>query len=252
MSQIHFVDGEKGGVGKSFFTKALVYHCLAKKLNFHLIDSDRSNPDVHKRYPDISQTIFFSEVEKKSNDADKIFELSLDKPCIVNLPSQIEVIVSGWIARNGLVEELGREYQLEICKWFVCTGGHDSITLFIESCEKFASQIKHILVQNYFSADEDDWEMIYREYPKLQEIIKTHNIPTLAFPRLGTTDKNLIDQNQWTFEQTIDRENTQIGALSKQRVVTFLRALSHNLDQLGIFTPESFKSHSAKAKKPAA
>ncbi|MFP5274907.1 hypothetical protein [Coleofasciculus sp.] len=194
MSQIHFVDGEKGGVGKSFFTRALVYHCLAKKLSFHLIDSDRSNPDVHKRYPDISQTIFFSEVEKKSNDADRIFEL----------------------------------------------------------CEKFASQIKHILVQNYFSADEDDWEMIYREYPKLQEIIKTHNIPTLAFPRLGTTDKNLIDQNQWTFEQTIDRENTQIGALSKQRVVTFLRSLSHNLDQLGIFTPESFKSHSAKAKKPAA
>ncbi|HEY9597784.1 MAG TPA: mobilization protein [Cyanophyceae cyanobacterium] len=252
MSQIHFIDGEKGGVGKSFFTKALVYHCLTKKLKFYLIDSDRSNPDVHKRHPDISQTIFFSEVEKKSNDADKIFELSLEQPCIVNLPSQIEAIVSGWIERNGLADDLGAQYKLEIYKWFVCTGGHDSITLFIESCEKFAPKIKHVLVQNYFSADEDDWEMIYRGYPKLEEVIKKHNIPCLAFPRLGTSDKNLIDQHQWTFEQTIDKENTEIGALSKQRVVTFLRNVGNNLDPLNIFTPEAFKAHSAKAKKPAA
>jgi hypothetical protein len=62
---------------------------------------DRSNPDVASRYPDCSKTVFFSEVEKKANDVDVIFNLSLEKPVIVNLPSQIEVVVTNWIERNG-------------------------------------------------------------------------------------------------------------------------------------------------------
>jgi MinD superfamily P-loop ATPase len=52
MPQIHLIDGEKGGVGKSFFARALVYYLNLKKLSFHLVDSDRSNPDVASRYPD--------------------------------------------------------------------------------------------------------------------------------------------------------------------------------------------------------
>ena len=252
MSQIHFIDGEKGGVGKSFYTRALVYYLNLKKLRYYLIDSDRSNPDVAARYPDHSKTVFFSEIEKKSNDADIIFNLSLDRPVIVNLPSQIELIVTGWINRNGLLEDIGQEYGLEIYKWFVCTGAHDSITLFIESAEKFSGKIKHILVKNYAFSDEDDWAQVFQDYPKLEQIVKQQNIPQVVLPRLGTSEKNVIDQKMWTFEMAGSKDNLEISALPKQRIVNYLRMFVANLDELGILTPESFKVHSAKPKKPAA
>jgi len=245
MPQIHLIDGEKGGVGKSFFARALVYYLNQKKLSFHLVDSDRSNPDVASRYPERSQTVFFSEVEKKANDVDVIFNLSLEMPVI-------EVVVTNWIERNGLADDLGKEYGLEVYKWFLCTGAHDSNTLFIESAEKFKGRVKHILIKNQAFADEDDWKQIVQDYPRLEQLIKEQTIPQLVLPRLGTSEKNVIDQKQWTFDFAGSKDNKDMSALPKQRVVNYLRTLTQNLDELGILTPESFKSHSAKPKKPAA
>jgi hypothetical protein len=252
MPQIHLIDGEKGGVGKSFFARALVYYLNIKKLSFHLVDSDRSNPDVASRYPERSQTVFFSEVEKKANDVDVIFNLSLEMPVIVNLPSQIEVVVTNWIERNGLADDLGKEYGLEVYKWFLCTGAHDSNTLFIESAQKFKGRVKHVLIKNQAFSDEDDWKQIFQDYPQLEQLLKEQNIPQIVLPRLGTSEKNVIDQRQWTFDFASSKENKDMSALPKQRVVNYLRSFTQNLDELGILTPDSFKTHSAKPKKPAA
>jgi hypothetical protein len=252
MPQIHLIDGEKGGVGKSFFARTLVYYLKEKKLSFHLVDSDRSNPDVASRYPDSSQTVFFSEVEKKANDVDVIFNLSLEKPVIVNLPSQIEVVVTNWIERNGLADDLGKEYGLEVYKWFCCTGAHDSNTLFIESASKFKGRVHHVLIKNQAFSDEDDWKQIFQDYPQLEQLINEQKIPQLILPRLGTAEKNVIDQKQWTFDHAASKDNKEFSALPKQRVVNYLRSLTTNLDELGILTTESFKVHSAKPKKPAA
>jgi hypothetical protein len=252
MPQIHLIDGEKGGVGKSFFARALVYYLNIKKLSFHLVDSDRSNPDVASRYPDCSKTVFFSEVEKKANDVDVIFNLSLEKPVIVNLPSQIEVVVTNWIERNGLADDLGKEYGLEVYKWFCCTGAHDSNTLFIESASKFKGRVHHVLIKNQAFSDEEDWKQILLDYPQLEQLINEQKIPQLILPRLGTAEKNVIDQKQWTFDHAGSKDNKEFSALPKQRVVNYLRSLTTNLDELGILTAESFKTHSAKPKKPAA
>ena len=46
MATINFVTGEKGGVGKSFFTRVLIEHYQAQNIAFKLIDADRTNPDV--------------------------------------------------------------------------------------------------------------------------------------------------------------------------------------------------------------
>lgn len=251
MAQIHFIDGEKGGVGKSLFARLLVHYCLGKGLKFYLVDADRSNPDVAARYPD-SHTVFFSEEEKKSNAVDIIFNYSLEKPVIVNLPSQIFPAVTDWIKRNGLIEsEIATEYNIEVFKWFLCNGGHDSITLFTESAETFQGKVKHIFVKNYKDADEDDWTQIFTHYPKLGEVIKQQNIPQLILPKFSSMERNLIDQNQWTFAKAIEKESG-LPILSKQRVVNYLKNFSVNIEELKILTAEGFQKHSAKPKKPAA
>jgi hypothetical protein len=51
-SQIYWVGGDKGGVGKSMVSMALLDYLLARSASTMLIESDTSNPDVCKAYKD--------------------------------------------------------------------------------------------------------------------------------------------------------------------------------------------------------
>ena len=154
MQQIHLIDGEKGGVGKSLFARVLVEYCLWKGLEFKLVDADRTNPDVGHIYQSIHPTltcygnsndkgdseelkpIFFSEDEKKSYETDRIFEMAMSVSVIVNLPANVYPLVTDWIEKNDLLS-LGEKHGVNICKWFICNGGYDSIRLFMDSPETF-------------------------------------------------------------------------------------------------------------------
>ena len=89
MPTIHLIDGEKGGVGKSFVTRAMIQYCLDRSLPFVAVETDRSNPDVAGVYKDICKYAVLSEDEKQADKADRIFEYAVDKPVIVSLPSQV-------------------------------------------------------------------------------------------------------------------------------------------------------------------
>jgi hypothetical protein len=51
-SQIYWVGGDKGGVGKSMVSMALLDYLLARGASTMLIGSDTRNPDVCKAYRD--------------------------------------------------------------------------------------------------------------------------------------------------------------------------------------------------------
>ena len=50
MTAIHWVGGEKGGVGKSFVCSSAIEYMQAKQNDFIVFDTDRSNPDVLRLY----------------------------------------------------------------------------------------------------------------------------------------------------------------------------------------------------------
>ena len=89
MTTIHLVDGEKGGVGKSFITRTMIQYALDRSLPFIAVETDRSNPDVNRVYPDVCSFAVFSESEKQASKADRIFELAMENSVIVSLPSQV-------------------------------------------------------------------------------------------------------------------------------------------------------------------
>jgi CO dehydrogenase nickel-insertion accessory protein CooC1 len=127
MATIHFIDGEKGGVGKSLFARVMVQYCIDRQFSYVLVEADRSNPDVGEIYPEGCERAIFSEAERKAYDADRIFDLAIKTPVIVNLPAQVFPAVTDWIERNGVLE-MGTQHGVSICKWFICTGGYDSTT----------------------------------------------------------------------------------------------------------------------------
>ena len=46
MGLIHLIGGEKGGVGKSFFSMSLLHFLSISSVPYVLVDADPNNPDV--------------------------------------------------------------------------------------------------------------------------------------------------------------------------------------------------------------
>lgn len=72
MAIIHLVDGEKGGVGKSLFSRVLFEYLRSRNQDFKLIDADPKG-DVFNICG--GEEIRFSEAEDKFYDANKLFDL---------------------------------------------------------------------------------------------------------------------------------------------------------------------------------
>ena len=233
MAVIHLIDGEKGGVGKSFVTRTMIQYGLDRNLPFVAVETDRSNPDVNRVYQDICKFAVFSEDEKQADKADRIFEMAIEKPVIVSLPSQVHRAVKAWIDNNQLLK-LGDEYGVSFCKWFVCNGEYDSVRLFQSSLNNYKHQMTHILVKNLGLCDE--WEQI-EEDQSLQKLIKKYQVKVIDFPKLGYKERYLINQKQLKFDEA--REYKDFGVLGKQRVVNFLKAAYTSFDSAGVWQEES-------------
>jgi hypothetical protein len=241
MATIHLIDGEKGGVGKSFVTRAMIQYRLDKNLPFVAVETDRSNPDVAGVYKEICKYAFFSEDEKEADKADRIFEYAMKKPVIVSLPSQVHRTIKIWMDRNQLLQ-LGSEYGVDFCKWFVCNGEYDSVKLFLASLKCYEeTAMNHILVRNIGLCDE--WEHIERD-ESVQSLIQKYQIKVIDFPKLGYKERYLINQKRLKFDEA--REYKEFGVLGRQRVVNFLKAAYVAFDNAEVW------DHSSILDKPEA
>ncbi|MEH1965372.1 mobilization protein [Nostoc sp.] len=229
MAAIHFMDGEKGGVGKSLFARVMVQYCIDNKLSYELVEADQSNPDVGAFYPDNHKTAVFSESERKAYDADEIFNLALTTSVIVNLPAQVYPAVTDWIERNQILEITGKN-KVKIYKWFVCSGGYDSVQLFMQSLERFENKIKHIFVRNCGLCD--DWKHVDGR-KDLQDLIKTYKVAVINFPKFSYRERDILDANQINFSAA--RDYGELGVLGKQRLHSFLKKASEEIEKAKIW-----------------
>ena len=236
MSVIHLIDGEKGGVGKSFIARTMIQYGLDRDLPFVAVETDRSNPDVSRVYKDLCKFAIFSEDEKQADKADRIFEYAIEKPVIVSLPSQVERAVQNWIDSNELLK-FGDEYGVRFCKWFISNGEYDSLRLFQTSLNHYGNQITHILVRNFGLCDE--WSQV-DEDESLQKLIKKYKVIVIDFPKLGHRERYLINQKQLRFDDAT--KSKELTILGKQRVVNFLKAAYAAFDSTGVWSTKSVVS----------
>ena len=233
MAVIHLVDGEKGGVGKSFVTRAMIQYGIDRSLPFVAVETDRSNPDVNRVYKDRCQFAVFSEDERQAGNADRIFDLAMGQPVIVSLPSQVNRAVTAWIENNQLLE-IGREYDVSFCKWFVTNGEYDSIRLFQASLDYYGEQMTHVLVRNFGLCDE--WSQVDSD-KSLQKFIAGYGVKVIDFPKLGYQERYLINQKQLRFDDATKTKDLTV--LGRQRVVNFLKAVYEQFDSTGVWAIDS-------------
>jgi hypothetical protein len=233
MARIHLIDGEKGGVGKSLFARVMVQYVIDRKIDHALVDADVTNQDV-KRFYDYALDAEFSEAVNKGDKADIIFELARSKPVIVNLPANVFPIVKNWISKGRLLK-VADKYGVDICKWFICDGGFESIDLFYQSMNLYKETMLHVFVRNLGKTD--DWSFLENDavYKGLKNKYK-QTLQIIDFPLLYPGDRYFIDSNKFRFDAAEIEEIMPI--MSQQRLSTFLEDSHHFIESTQLWAKD--------------
>src|SRR5258708_4073925 len=135
MSKIHFVGGEKGGVGKSVVARLLVQWAIDKQLPFAAVDADESHGALLRHYAPYTRAVDLARPES----ADEIVSLALDadRRVIVDLPAQSDRLVAAWLAEAGVLDLL-QESKVDVIFWHVMDDGKDAIATLGRLLERHA------------------------------------------------------------------------------------------------------------------
>lgn len=215
--KIHLIDGEKGGCGKSFFTKSFIKYCDSIAHDLIIIDADKSNEDIFNLYKEhktkkIRQT-FFSDDDNKQKEADSIFTAALEnKSVLVNLPAQVADKLNSWLDSGDLIN-LAKENKIQFIKWFVCNGSVESFNFFLNSLK--STDMQHVLVENLGLCDQDGWKFI-KEKPEFESAKTQYNFISMSLHKFPFYERNVIDQNQIPFTDILDSKI--LDTVSKSRV----------------------------------
>ena len=125
MSTIHFIGGEKGGVGKSVVARLCAQYCIDRAIPFVAADADGSHGALLRFYSDYTRPIDLSQTES----ADAILGLATEseRRVLVDLPAQSDRLLAAWIQEAGILE-LAAESGVRVVFWHVMDDGKDALT----------------------------------------------------------------------------------------------------------------------------
>jgi hypothetical protein len=145
MSTIHFVGGEKGGVGKSVVARLCAQYCIDRQMPFAALDADGSHGALLRYYADYTTPVDLTRFES----ADEILTLATESECrvIVDLPAQSDRFLSTWIAEAGVLD-LARESAIQVMFWHVMDDGKDALVMLDRLLGRYGAEAGYCIVKN--------------------------------------------------------------------------------------------------------
>lgn len=221
MSTIHFVGGEKGGVGKSVVARLLSQYFLDNNKPYCGLDADRSHPTLSRYYGEFTAPVDLDEFES----IDQIIELASaeeDRQILIDLPAQSQRFLDRWIDDNG-VFELCTEMQIPIVFWHLVDGGRDSMNLLQKFIVRYRDHLNCVVVKNGgCGKDFSELESIPlllpegADHPELKQIY----IPAFHEGTLRKIDK--LQMNFWAAGNLKEGDST-LGMMERQRTRVWLK-----------------------------
>ncbi len=232
MAMLHLINGEKGGVGKSFVTRTIAQYHLDRGLKFTLFEADRSNQDIKKVYGSVGcRNAIFEEDEKYEDQGKPVLFSAMKNNTVVNLPSQVSIALRKWFEKNEIFE-IAKEEGIEFTSWFVCNGGNESLEFFEEALDYYQDRVNHVFVKNHGLCEE--WDGLNTDKNLLGKMQK-YGVKVINFPKFrGNVCRNKIDKNRLTFGAA--REYKDFDLVDRQRVKSFLKSAYSTFEDAGVFT----------------
>lgn len=234
MNQIHFIGGEKGGVGKSMVARLLAQYLIDNKLPWQGFDADLSHGALVRYYCDYTQPLDLDVIES----LDGLVELAAEdgnQLLLVDLAAQSERRLHAW-AEDVDIAGLGEELGFEIVFWHVMDDGKDSVNLLERLLSRYGESARYVVVRNAARGDRFD----LFEQSDVRKTIDERDIPVIDLRALHHPIVQKIDRMDKSFWAAVNHQGESaqaLGLMERQRVKVWLKRVYEAFDGLGLKGP---------------
>ena len=229
MSTIHFIGGEKGGVGKSVVARLCAQYCLDKTLPFVALDADGSHGALLRFYGSFTRPVDLSRYES----ADEILALATQEPrrVLVDLPAQSERALNAWLSEGGVLD-LAAESGVRLMFWHVIDDGKDALTTLARLLDRHGDRVGYCVVKNQGRGK--DFTLFDRS--PVRATCDRLGAVVLDLPELHAAAMQKIDRLDASFWNAVNSDGAGPDALTRmdrQRIKVWLLASYQQLARLG-------------------
>lgn len=227
---IHFVGGEKGGVGKSVFARLLAQFFIDQYIPFVGFDADSSHQSFARFYGDFATPL---DLEDPSA-LDSIVEVALGaegKQVVIDLAAQSAKKLWRWLD-EGEVLDLLRENGVQIICWHLLDDSRDGVAMLGELVAKFGAQARYVAVLNQGRGYNFD---AFHQSPLADEL-RANGGTIIELPKLNPGTMAKIDLSDASFWAAINHgESSTLSLMDRQRGKVWLKRASSSVGEvLGI------------------
>jgi hypothetical protein len=228
MGQIHFIGGEKGGVGKSFTARLLAQYFIDRGQCFLGFDSDTSHGTFSRFYGDFTRTIKMDEFASLDHLLSTA-EAQPDAVLIVDLAAQTAARLGEWIKQSDALK-LFESLDYEVFLWHILDDGADALRLLDKMIDTYSKQPVHFVVVKNLGRGDDfsgfDQSVVAQKVQHRNGYVLT--LDRLHGPLALKIDFN--NQSFWSAAQVPDA----LSLVERQRVKVWLAAQHAQLDRLNL------------------
>jgi hypothetical protein len=231
MSYIHFIGGEKGGVGKSLVARVLAQYFVDRSIPFAGFDTDKSHGALLRFYADFAAPA----VLDRHDSLDPIIEHALENPqrrILVDLAAQTQQSLGKWLDDADVIS-LAQEHGLTLTWWHVMDAGRDSVDLLRQWLDQFGGRIKLVIVLNEVRGDRFEILEASGELARAEAL----GASVISLRRLPDITMQKIDQHGVSFWAAVnhpDRAASGLGLLERQRVKVWLNRAYGEMGSLAL------------------
>jgi len=228
---IHFVGGEKGGVGKSLLSRLLAQCLIDRGLPFTGFDTDRSHGALLRFYADYTSPALVDNFEA----LDAIVETALAEPgrrVLVDLAAQTHDALARWMDESGVLE-LAAESGLPVQYWHVMDAGRDSVDLLARLLDRFGDRLNYVLVLNQLRGD-DFSQLTHSGQLARAEALGARTMPLKHLQDAVLRKIDAADASFWSARNASSHEGAKLGLLERQRLRVWLAQVESELARIGV------------------
>lgn len=229
MSIIHFIGGEKGGVGKSLVSRLLAQYFIDRSAPFIAFDTDRSHGALLRFYSEFTTPAVLDE----HDSLDPIVERALEDPgrrVLVDLAAQTQASIAKWFEDSDVLG-FAAENNITLTWWHVMDAGRDSVDLLRTWLDQFGGRLRLVIVLNEVRGEKFD---ILESSGQLQRA-QSLGANVVSLRHLPDATMQKIDQQSASFWAAVnhpDRSISGLGMLDKQRVKVWLNRVYSDMDKI--------------------
>ena len=216
-AHLHFIGGEKGGVGKSLVARILAQYLIDHGLPFTGYDTDKSHGALLRFYAGYASPVVVDDI----NSLDRIVEAAAaapDQRILVDLAAQTQHALGQWIEDSGLIE-LAPDVGMRMTYWHVMDTGRDSVDLLRAWLDRFGGRMPLVLVQNALRGDRFDILDASGERARAEQM----GAKVISIGRVQDATMQKIDDRSASFWAAIHQtDGATLGMLERQRVKVWL------------------------------